>query len=123
MKNRPTNSAPAVANKASPMNIEHKGNHKVHDGELTLWRRLASSGLPREISETPVYQRASTPLIAGQQQASGDDLGLNFCRALEDVEDTGVAHDSADRVFLGIAVATVNLQGVVGVRPSHASAQ
>ncbi len=109
MKNRPTNSAPVVANKASPMNIEHKGNRKVHDGELTLWRRLASSGLPREISETPVYQRASAPLITGQQQTSGDDLGLDFRRALEDVEDTGVAHDAADGVFLGIAIASVNL--------------
>ena len=109
MESRPTNSTPAVANKASPMRYGMRAIIKVHDGELTLWRRLASSGLPREISETPVYQRASTPLIAGQQQASGDNLGLDFRRALEDVEDTGVAHNAADGEFLGIAVASVNL--------------
>src|SRR6266481_7004749 len=55
--------------------------------------------------------------IPAGDQAAGDDLRLNFGGALEDVEDAGVAQHPTDRIFEGVAVAAMDLQGVIGVRP------
>src|SRR5580704_864259 len=56
-------------------------------------------------------------LIPARDEAAGDDLRLDLGGALEDVQDAGVAQHPADRIFEGVAVAAVDLQGVVGVRP------
>ena len=50
-----------------------------------------------------------------REQAPRDHLGLDLGGALEDVEDAGVAEHAADLVLLGIAIAAVDLQRVVGV--------
>src|SRR5258708_3599252 len=82
----------------------------------------SDSGRPRpgrSPAETLRRSRFLTLIPAGDQ-AAGNDLRLDFGRALEDVEDAGVAEDPADRIFEGIAVAAMDLQGVVGVRPGDA---
>src|SRR5271166_1444849 len=56
-------------------------------------------------------------LIPAGEQAAGDDLRLDLGSALEDVEDAGVAENPAYRIFERVAVAAVDLQGVVGIRP------
>src|SRR3546814_12856856 len=58
--------------------------------------------------------------VAPARQAARDHLRLNLCRALEDVEDARVAQDAADLIFQRIAVAAVDLQRRVGVRPGGA---
>src|SRR3546814_15687079 len=58
--------------------------------------------------------------VAPARQAARDHLRLNLCRALEAVEDARVAQDAADLIFQRIAVAAVDLQRRVGVRPGGA---
>ena len=72
----------------------------------------------RHACGTSVRRRADTlhqATAASIEQASGDDLGLNFGSPFEDVQDTGIAEDAADLVFKGKTVAAVDLQGVVGL--------
>src|SRR3546814_17850650 len=52
-----------------------------------------------------------------------DDLRLDLGGAFEDVEDARVAEHAGDLVLLGVAVAAVHLQRVVGVGPGDARAQ
>ncbi len=63
------------------------------------------------------------PLILPLQQPPRDDVRLDLGGGLEDVEDAGVAQDAGDFVFHRVAVAAVDLQGVVGVGPGRAAAQ
>src|SRR5712675_3197140 len=56
-------------------------------------------------------------LIAAGDEAAGDDLRLDLGGALEDIEDARVAQHPADRIFERVAVAAMDLQRVVGVRP------
>src|SRR5262245_42880709 len=58
--------------------------------------------------------------VPSAQQPARHDLRLDLGGAFEDVEDPRVAEDAADRVFLGVAVAAVDLQRIVGVRPGAA---
>ena len=50
-------------------------------------------------------------------------MRLDLGRALEDVEDAGVAQDAAHGIFHRVAVAAVDLQRVVGVAPGDARRQ
>lgn len=43
------------------------------------------------------------------EEATGDDLRLNFSRPFKDVEDAGIAQHPGNRIFQRIAVAAVNL--------------
>src|SRR5690349_4179655 len=52
-------------------------------------------------------------LIPARDEAAGDDLRLDLGGALEDVQDARVAQHPADRIFEGVAVAAMDLQGVV----------
>src|SRR3546814_13989818 len=58
--------------------------------------------------------------VAAFKETAGDDLGLNFGSALEDVEDARIAKDAADLEFKREAVAAVDLQRLVGGRPGDA---
>ena len=55
--------------------------------------------------------------VARLEQAPCNDLGLDLGGTLEDVEDSRVAEHPTDFVFLGVAVAAVNLHRRVGARP------
>jgi hypothetical protein len=52
-----------------------------------------------------------------------DNLGLDFGGSFKDVQDTGVTENAADFKFQGEAIATVNLQSIVGGGPGDAGAQ
>ena len=56
----------------------------------------------------------SAAVDATVQEPPCDHLRLDLGGALEDVEDAGVAQHPADRVLERIAVAAVDLQGIVG---------
>lgn len=65
------------------------------------------------------YSSAGLAIAALFQQAPRNDLGLNFARSFEDVEDAGVAQETAYRIFEGKPITTMNLQGVIRRRPCH----
>ena len=67
--------------------------------------------------------RFMTPSIPAFEQPPRDHLRLNFRRALENVEDAGVAQHARDRIFQRETVAAVDLQGVVRRRPGDARAE
>src|SRR3546814_19877715 len=56
-------------------------------------------------------------LVAPFDQPARDHLRLNLGRAFEDVEDARVAQQPADLIFQSIAIAALDLQDRVGVRP------
>ncbi len=57
------------------------------------------------------------------QQTTRDHLSLDFTRTFKDVQDTGICQYAADRIFQRKAVATMDLQGIVGSCPRHAGGQ
>src|SRR3546814_16197169 len=59
-------------------------------------------------------------LVAPFDQPARDHLRLNLGRAFEDVEDARVAQQPADLIFERIAIAAMDLQARVGVRPGGA---
>src|SRR5690606_656102 len=73
----------------------------------TISSRNGSSSPRRSIAHP--YAPGS---VRGLQQAAGDDIGLNFGRAFEDIENAGIAQDAADRIFQRIAVAAMNLERI-----------
>ena len=60
------------------------------------------------------YWRRGPSALVSAQQPPGNDLGLDFGGAFEDVEDARVDQHPADGELLGVAVAAVDLQGVIG---------
>src|SRR3954454_3275654 len=76
----------------------------------------------------PPYRRQSrfwpnACLVAPAEQTAGDHLRLDLRRTLEDAEDARVAQHAADLVLGRVAVAAVDLERVVGVRPCDAGGQ
>src|SRR5690606_29451184 len=67
--------------------------------------------------------RPTRSSIASSDQPARDHLRLYLCRTLEDIEDARVAQDAADFIFQCVAVAAVDLQAGVGVRPGGAGAE
>ena len=61
--------------------------------------------------------------VALTEQSPGDDLGLDLRRAFENIEDAGITEHPRDRIFQGVTIAAVDLQGVVRVRPGNAGGQ
>ena len=63
--------------------------------------------------------REHIPALAGlvtpTQQTPCDHLSLDLGRALEDIQDPGVAEHAGDRVFHRVTVAAVDLQRIVGL--------
>ena len=56
-------------------------------------------------------------LVSAFDQAAGDDHGLNLAGTFENVQDTGILKDAADRVFERKAIAAMDLDGIVGGGP------
>ncbi len=77
---------------------------------------LAALCIPRRTTE-----RADLPPYSTSRRR--DHLRLNLRCPLEDVQDTGITQDPADRIFQRKAVAAVDLQRVVRRRPGHPRAQ
>src|SRR4029079_547250 len=61
--------------------------------------------------------------IGAFEQTPRDDLRLDFCRALENIQDARIAKHAADRILEREAVAAMNLQRVVGVSPGDTRTQ
>ena len=62
-------------------------------------------------------------VLAALEQAAGDDLGLNFGSAFENVQDARIAENAAHRIFEREPVAAMDLHGIVGSRPGNACGQ
>src|SRR5271168_1374798 len=82
-------------------------------GRFSAMRAMRSAGR----STRRISAIRFSPSVASREQAARDHLGLDLGGALEDVQDARIAQHAADRVFLGIAVAAMDLQRVIGVRP------
>src|SRR5689334_7607617 len=61
--------------------------------------------------------RWESSLVAALEQPATDDLRLDLGGTLEDVEDACIAQHATDGIFHLIAVASVDLQRVVGIAP------
>ena len=48
-------------------------------------------------------------LVGGVQHSARNDLSLNFRRPFEDIEDAGIIHNSAHRIFQGKPIASMDL--------------
>ena len=61
-------------------------------------------------------------LCKSAQQAAGNNLSLNFCGTLKDVQNTGIAQHTADFILKRKTVAAMDLQPIVGCGPCHTRA-
>lgn len=61
--------------------------------------------------------------IHAVEHAAGDDHGLHLASALENIEDTGILQNAANRIFQREAIAAMDLNGVIGGCPCDARAE
>src|SRR6185437_2647149 len=71
----------------------------------------------------PIPRSERGASVAPGEEPARHHLRLNLGRPLEDVEDACIAEDTADRVFERVAVAAMDLQCRVGIRPGGARRQ
>src|ERR1700676_1918248 len=89
-------------------------------------RHISRSGdVPMEHGRSELLYFAggssNADIFLSLQQTSTDDLRLNFSCAFEDVQDTRVTKNATDLKLERIAVAAMNLQRAVCIRPGDAS--